>query len=764
MILKHIKAENILKYRHMELAGLPEHGQIAVAGANEAGKTAIGETICFGLFGRTFSLEPGQLDRVIRWGEYEGSVGLTFTARDGETYTVTRQINNTGHHEACLFLEGEEVPVAEGVEEVACAIREISGFSYAAFVDSFYLAQREMEVPHAKSATVKALIGVDKLEAVQAELHTEMATTAQSILGIEAQIKALKQKVADVGLDRSQLGRLESARDAEAASIATKEAEAAELTSRAHAIGKAASSFIETAQRFVESNARTNFEQWCDRNQCVTHGLTAVATVAKSSGIETEVKSLATTTAAVQSIQHGLTEYEKVRSLATLYRQRLEHLLDESPGAPVDGDTATQVQGDARFAARRARLNTEIDRIKGRRRPLLVLAVFLVEVACLGWAGWILLQVAPESSLATWLAGVIGLTAYGRHLLFLLVALGGSVITALAWWQYMRATSALRQCEHQVESVESEAKTAREEVSVIDATLQAPLPDALNALRSVRNDLLNSAVVSFVEGEGAVLVRSDALSAKLAQIRDGSANAVRSLRQAQQRASDRATEMEAEIRQAREHIALVEEEIAQEQLRWEKVEALEHNVSRSDAQAGDLRRQIGIRKLACELIDGACRRIYSRFHPELRRFVSRILPQLTDDRYEHLEIDDNLHVRVFCKEKNDFVGLAEISNGTHRQLMLCVRLALSQALIASTGKASQFIFFDEPFAFFDEQRMNRAIDVLRRISPQITQVWLAAQRFEQPESFDLHLNCDVENDTLLVAGGARPRKAVRATA
>ncbi len=99
--------------------------------------------------------------------------------------------------------------------------------------------------------------------------------------------------------------------------------------------------------------------------------------------------------------------------------------------------------------------------------------------------------------------------------------------------------------------------------------------------------------------------------------------------------------------------------------------------------------------------------------------------------------------------------MEEISNGTHRQLMLCVRLALSQALIASSSRASQFIFFDEPFVFFDEQRMTKAIDVLGRISPQITQVWLAAQRFEKPETFDMVIDCDADGECLEI-NGKRP--------
>ena len=53
-----------------------------------------------------------------------------------------------------------------------------------------------------------------------------------------------------------------------------------------------------------------------------------------------------------------------------------------------------------------------------------------------------------------------------------------------------------------------------------------------------------------------------------------------------------------------------------------------------------------------------------------------------------------------------------------------------------------------PLPFFDEHRMRKAVDVLRRISPQIKQVWLAAQKFDNPSMFDLFLDCSVDNDCL----------------
>ncbi len=62
MIINRLKAENVLKYARLELDPIPAAGLIAIIGDNESGKSSIGESICFALFGRTFSLDTGDLE------------------------------------------------------------------------------------------------------------------------------------------------------------------------------------------------------------------------------------------------------------------------------------------------------------------------------------------------------------------------------------------------------------------------------------------------------------------------------------------------------------------------------------------------------------------------------------------------------------------------------------------------------------------------------------------------------------------------------
>jgi exonuclease SbcC len=98
------------------------------------------------------------------------------------------------------------------------------------------------------------------------------------------------------------------------------------------------------------------------------------------------------------------------------------------------------------------------------------------------------------------------------------------------------------------------------------------------------------------------------------------------------------------------------------------------------------------------------------------------------------------------------MDLDEISSGTQRQIMLALRLALSQELVNSAVLGSQFVFLDEPFAFFDDERTRTSLKVLPQISDEISQVWIVSQEFPPDASFDRHVRCARDLDRLQAAG------------
>jgi exonuclease SbcC len=111
---------------------------------------------------------------------------------------------------------------------------------------------------------------------------------------------------------------------------------------------------------------------------------------------------------------------------------------------------------------------------------------------------------------------------------------------------------------------------------------------------------------------------------------------------------------------------------------------------------------------------------------------------------------DDLGVRVYSNEKRSFLDLEEISAGTQRQIMLALRLALSQERMSRISKDRQFAFLDEPFAFFDDTRMRGALRLLSEVGDFMTQYWVVAQRFPRDEFFALEIPCGRHPDTLEV--------------
>jgi exonuclease SbcC len=185
-----------------------------------------------------------------------------------------------------------------------------------------------------------------------------------------------------------------------------------------------------------------------------------------------------------------------------------------------------------------------------------------------------------------------------------------------------------------------------------------------------------------------------------------------------------------------------------EQDRLAKADTLIGVITNMTEKLDDVKHRIQLCEIADELTIAASKHFSQRFNKDLRELASRTLPLFTEDRYEHLHIGDDLSVRAFSSLKRDYMDLDEISSGTQRQIMLAVRLALSQELVNTTGSGEQFIFLDEPFAFFDETRSRNAMAILPKLSEEIKQIWVIAQSFPDETEFDRSISCLREYDRL----------------
>jgi len=594
VIIRHLTAEHVLKYRNLELQSIPDSGLITISGQNESGKSTIGETVCFALFGRTFSVNEENLVRVIRWGEPRCKVTLGFRVQK-EDFEISRILDRDGNHAARLYRPSQEDrPLAKGLRAVADYLHELLGYRYDEFVESFYLAQREITTPHPHSHTIKTMAGIGALERVAKRLAEERTEAEEDTPNVTGQAQEARDDLEALNIVP---GHLE-----------TLKVDAAEMAK--------AGETLATRQANLEAADKS-------------------------------------------------------------YRASLVEL----------------------HAARKAsRIATSI------AFPLLVIAIL----------GAALLVAMDRTPTPDFLMKVRIATASFwdgfTKTLPLAITIGAGVISIAACIFGILRDRRVKELSTGASDLAAALKEASTPIVALDTEVE---PASESDLLGIRRARLSEESTALLIG----------------------------------RAQESLSDQTFAHKRASEQLSDVVEEETKRRARADSLGTLANDL---DTKLKAMRRDISVRKAANELVLASAHHISQRFNRDLRDLASRSLPLFTEGRYEHLQIDDDLNVRVFSSEKRDFVDLDEVSSGTQRQIMLAVRLALSQELIHTTGAEPQFLFLDEPFAFFDPHRTQKALEALPTVSKAIAQIWVIAQEFPDNSGSSLDISCSRDIEELSV--------------
>jgi exonuclease SbcC len=636
MIITHLSAENLLKYKSLELNNLPREGVITISGQNESGKSTIGETVCFALFGRTFSLADEEIDRVIRWGEARCSVRLGFSV-SGIDYEIARFLDNEGNQGARLYLSGEENnPLAKGITAVNEAMYELLGYQFEEFVESFYLAQREITTPHPHSHAIKTMAGIAALETVAEDLAFEVKYENSRLPELSEQLDTVAEDIKALAIEPGKLEGLESQFESISAAGET-------LNERQEGLSKTAKDYA-TARRQIRS----------------------AQTMKSLSGIFGLFSLIA---AAAMGISWYL--YNKLPG--SLYTDQLTSTLEQ------------YIPGWSEQSA------TLIPQLAPATGAISVLFLLL----------WLMSHTMKKKISALLENG----EAMADQLISAQEAVPGLLVNPDE-----PATGDSTENGAETASSKTESESVNTETEANENAVNA-LALSSSEFTSIRRCKLNLDRINKLVKE-----RQDQLQLKMA---------------AQQKMQ-----------------GSIEYSISQEKNRLDKGESLGAMQNNLQEKMNETQHRIMIREMADELISAAGRHFSQTFNKDLRELASRTLPLFTEGRYEHLNINNDLNVRAFSSLKRDYMDLDEISSGTQRQIMLAVRLALSQELVNTTDGGKQFIFLDEPFAFFDETRTRNAMAILPELSEEIRQVWVIAQSFPEDTKNDLNIVCSREFESL----------------
>ncbi len=624
MIINSIKASNVLKYASLDLQDLPQRGLIAITGPNESGKSSIGESVCFALFGRTFSLDFDELTKIIRWDETHCSVELEFTPSDAKRYRLERFLDDVGNHSARLALadaEAGEEPLARGVEQVADKVYALVGYEYEEFIESFYLAQREITTPHPHSYAVKTMAGLVTLEYCAEACRNEHAETLAEVQTRQEDLGQLQTELEELDIDPRLLSSLQSEHDT--------------LTRR-----------VAEANRWIEA--------------------------------------LDSASVAYQDVLPKRNKAYSVRGRSGLW------------------------------------------------------AGLMLLLALLSGGVWYLLAQLPTHDLAQKLAALLASRLAFWQPEMVAWLLYGAVVFAFLFLFFVFRRNLLAMQIKGMDTLAHELSAVLDDLPDVDIQKADPA-DPPSEAESASGESDPASPASGPEAvdraaRGRLSQRVTDWQATPQEVRDG----VGAEQNQQRQELDSAGQRKRELEQA----------ISQEQARLDKAAQLRNMQAELRERISERKRHIEISELADQLIQGASREVSYQFNRKLRGLVSQTLPLFTENRYEHLQIEEDLSVRAFSSEKRDFMDLDEISSGTQRQIMLAVRLALSQELVERTVKGSQFLFLDEPFAFFDEKRTRSALTVLPTLSEELNQIWIIGQSFAEDLRFDLHIQCERELDAI----------------
>ncbi|MEA2619867.1 MAG: hypothetical protein QOC97_640 [Chloroflexota bacterium] len=144
----------------------------------------------------------------------------------------------------------------------------------------------------------------------------------------------------------------------------------------------------------------------------------------------------------------------------------------------------------------------------------------------------------------------------------------------------------------------------------------------------------------------------------------------------------------------------------------------------------------------------------------LETHMVRDLATVTDGRYRRVRVDDkSLEIEVHAPEKNDWVPVSSLSQGTLDLVYLVARLGLVRLV---TGDRRPPLVFDDPFVTLDDSRAARALGLLKTIASDFQVIYLTTSpRYDEAADAVVVLDGPTAVDS---TAPAAPAEAVEAPA
>ncbi len=114
--------------------------------------------------------------------------------------------------------------------------------------------------------------------------------------------------------------------------------------------------------------------------------------------------------------------------------------------------------------------------------------------------------------------------------------------------------------------------------------------------------------------------------------------------------------------------------------------------------------------------------VMSRIIPTLSDISSSLFTEMTDSKYEGLDLDENYDIHIY--DQGEKYPLERFSGGEVDLANLCLRLAISRVIADRSGSGVDLLILDEIFGSQDQNRKRNVMNSLNHLSNQFSQIIL----------------------------------------
>jgi DNA repair exonuclease SbcCD ATPase subunit len=189
-------------------------------------------------------------------------------------------------------------------------------------------------------------------------------------------------------------------------------------------------------------------------------------------------------------------------------------------------------------------------------------------------------------------------------------------------------------------------------------------------------------------------------------------------------------DQEAALERARDDEANARARVEANGVDAEQVAAYAERVVGWGEELAALQRRERVYVATLEAIERAERATMKSATRYLEERMVRDIAAVTDGRYRRVRVDDKtLDIEVFAPERDDWVPVAALSQGTLDVVYLAARLGLVRLV---TGDRRPPLVFDDPFVTLDDERARRALELLRRVADDFQVIYLTtSNRYDE---------------------------------